>query len=148
MTYNLGNKQHLMHPLGLPEVIDTSESISNANYLNVASRPLLYERRGSALFDFAKSKSLQRIKRRRHGIIATSRPLLIPEESQSHLTTVSHGKSPETSKNSSCRSSRSTESLEKVEGNDSDQGKRANCASTNPRDSGVSLAFDNLVYTD
>ena len=112
-------------------------------------RPPLYERRGSALFDLAKSKSSHRIKRRRQGTVLLGRPLLNSEQT---LKSFPEGESVEEEYSlraisSSSRSYKSADSLETVDENHNHR-RRSGYASAIPRDSGVSLAYDNKGYTD
>ena len=122
-----------------------TEANSDSQPPKIASRPLLYERRGSALFDLAKSKSSQRIKRRRNGIITINKPLLILEENEPCVEPTSLNESTQRPVSSSSIST--SDSLETLDEKQSQQ-RRTGYAATNPRDSGVFLAFDNGGFAD
>jgi len=149
---NLQNKvasrpKLLLHP-SQSEMQITTES--NAN-LQIPSRPALYERRGSALFDSAKPKSSQRrIKQRRYGTVTINKQLLILEESEQSLNLNPPNPDVNDSMHRPISSSTvsTSDSLETLSENHNHRRRRTGCEASNPRDSGVSLAFDNGGYTD
>ena len=143
--FNATSNLSSSHPL--PDLEELSDLHSDLKSAKRVSRPMLYERRGSALFDLAKSKSSQRIKRRRNGITAMNKSLLIPEE-QEPLQNASEKESMHFSVSSSSHSSVSTEYVETIDESPDRQRSPTGCDASNQRDSGVSLAFDNVVYTN
>ena len=127
--------------LALTDISENGTDIDKMKHLQVQRkmpRLSIYERRNSGLLDLSKSKTSQKIKRRREGI--TSKPLLSTKSA--NIKAKEHPRSP------SSQSSRSGDSLVAIDENDSQQQRRTGCAIVNPRDSGVSMAFDNVVCTE